>query len=124
MSLKAYLLGKVFSVMEGGDAEMTEEYNGTSSEDDEDLGESDDKILGQVLNHYQTKHSIINEGGATGKAEGATTSGKRGDDAEFFNYQEGGEKEDAEGEDAEENIGESAVAVDSKLLLADPSGEG
>lgn len=91
---------------------MTEE-NYSSSDDEEAL--DDDKVLGQVLNHYQAKHSIINEGGSNPGGKVDAGSSEKKDDAEFFNYLQEG---------ANEENGESGVSVDSKLLMSDPSGEG
>jgi hypothetical protein len=71
-------LGKVFSV---SNRKREEGESSSSNEDDEDEDDeimNDDYILGQILNHYQTRHSIINEG---------PTSANRELDAEFFKYE-------------------------------------
>ncbi len=52
---------------------------------DETVSQTDDQILGLVLNQYQTRHSIID-----GQAPDATTSVKAAqEDEDFFKYEEG-----------------------------------
>lgn len=54
-------MGKVFSVNNGGeDIPSSEDDDDDNTEmKDETMVHTDDQILGQILNQYQTRHSII-----------------------------------------------------------------
>jgi hypothetical protein len=62
---------------------MTEEEDESDSDmNDETVSQTDDQILGQVLNQYQTRHTIIDNQSQTAAKVGQ-------EDPDFFKYQEG-----------------------------------
>lgn len=84
MVLQAWLLGKVFSVKNGGSG-VSEDGESDSDMNDETVSQTDDQILGLVLNQYQTRHTIIDS-----QAPDTTTSVKAAqEDPDFFKYEEG-----------------------------------
>ena len=84
MVCQAWLLGKVFSVRNGGNG-ISDDEESDSEMNDDTVSQTDDQLLGLVLNQYQTRHSIID-----GQAPDATTSVKAAqEDQDFFKYEEG-----------------------------------
>ena len=58
---QAWLLGKVFSVQnKPANTEFAEDTEIMQNDEDETVSQTDDQVLGQVLNQYQTRHSIMN----------------------------------------------------------------
>ena len=79
---------------------MTEDEDESDSDmNDETVSQTDDQILGQVLNQYQTRHTIIDNQNQTPAKVGQ-------EDPDFFKYQEGANN----------------FHIDTQLLSSDPEG--
>ena len=72
-------------------------------------------MLGQVLNHYQARHSIIHDG-----AQELKHVAERDD--QFFTGADGAEQQEVINEDIEMQAVNEAIAIDTALLAGDEEG--